>query len=54
MSARSEGATTVWLLRREKFRRFVEDMPLAAFRIAEAILGEVAGRSRRAVGVGNR
>lgn len=54
VSAESVGATTVWLLRREEFRRYVEDMPAAAFRIAEAILSEVAGRSRRAFGGAGR
>lgn len=44
----SRGTTTVWLLRREDFRRFVEDHPHTAFRVAEAILKTIAERAREA------
>ncbi len=40
----SQGSTIVWLLRREDFRRLVDDYPRTAFRIAEAVLGEVSSR----------
>lgn len=40
----SEGTTTVWLLRREDFRRLVDDHPRTAFRVAEAVLSEISAR----------
>ena len=44
VGAVARGATTVWILRREDFRRFIDDHPRTAFRIAEAVLCEIADR----------
>ena len=49
VTAVSPTGAQVLLLRREEFRRFLEDVPRAAFRIAEAVLAEVADRAREAL-----
>ena len=48
VQAVGRGATILWLLRREDFRRLVDDYPRTAFRIAEAILCELSGRVQEA------
>ena len=50
----SQGTTTVMQIRREDFRRFVDDEPRAALRLAEAVMGELASRARAAVSEGSR
>jgi CRP-like cAMP-binding protein len=40
----------LWLLRREDFLRFAEDHPRAAFRIAAALMTDVAQHARAALG----
>jgi CRP-like cAMP-binding protein len=40
------GATRVWVLSRESFRRLADDAPRAACRILEAALAELAGAVR--------
>jgi CRP-like cAMP-binding protein len=42
-------ASELWLLRREDFRRLVEDHPRVACRIAEAIATQAAGHARLAL-----
>ena len=49
VSAVSRGQSSVWLLRREDFRRLVDDHPRTAFRVAEAVLAEITGRVKRVV-----
>ena len=50
----SQGTTTVMQLRREDFRRFVDDEPRAALRLAEAVLAEISARARAVVGEASR
>jgi CRP-like cAMP-binding protein len=46
VSALAKGPTTVWLLSRTGLARLAEDAPRAAFRLAEAVAGELAGMMR--------
>lgn len=50
LTATSRGKSEVWLLRREDFRRLIDDYPRTAFRIAERVLEETADRVRAAFG----
>jgi len=47
ITAVADGPTTVWLLPRAGLPRLAEDAPRAAFRVAEAIAGELAGLLRQ-------
>lgn len=47
VSALATGPATVWLLPRSGLARLSGDAPLAAFRLAEAVVGELAGLVRQ-------
>ena len=46
ITAVADGPCTIFLLPRASLQRLVEDRPRAAFRLAEAVAGELAGLTR--------
>lgn len=46
-TAKAQGPCTVWLLSRSGLTRLADDAPRAAFRIAEAVAGELSSLVRR-------
>ena len=51
VTALADGPCTVWLLPRAGLPRLVEDAPRTAFRLAEAVAGELSGMMRQALDV---
>ncbi|MAG31150.1 MAG: hypothetical protein CL908_09715 [Deltaproteobacteria bacterium] len=49
VTALADGPSTIWLLSRSGLSRLAADAPRAAFRLAEAVAGELAGLSRHAL-----
>lgn len=49
VTALAHGGATVWLLSRSGLPRLAEDSPRAAYRLAEAVAGELAGLMRTAL-----
>jgi|JI10StandDraft_1071094.scaffolds.fasta_scaffold819827_2 CRP-like cAMP-binding protein len=47
VTALADGPCTLWILSRSSLSRLVDDCPRAAFRLAEAVAGELAGLARQ-------